>query len=212
MGFYVSTPPLYCLVRAEYLYDLRSHQGDFIPCCVVGADSVMGRAVGFDILTEFGGLFSRLPVSALCSRKVTTSRPLDHLQLWNCLSYEMEASVIDHLAGLRVDVFMKDRTWQPGRYLWTFTWWGSGYAESAGEGGFKRGHLIALDDGHYAIQPNNRLRWHEPGSVVKPFPEKPDFLTNSHVWDCEAGATRWATEDSDAYFYNTQEVPCSSAS
>lgn len=86
--------------------------------------------------------------------------------------------------------------------MMTFDWCGSAYAEEPGEGGYKTAHLVQLDNGCYALQPNNRMRWWEPSFVTKPFPERPDYLTNSHIWRCE-NKTKWSTEDSQKYSYDT---------
>ena len=40
--------------------------------------------------------------------------------------------------------------------------------------------------------------------MTKKFPDNPDYITNSHNWCCEDG-TKWATEDSDKYFYDIKE-------
>jgi hypothetical protein len=65
----------------------------------------------------------------------------------------------------------------------------------------KSAHFIELDNGEYALQPNNRLRWFEPSHVTKPYPEKPDYKVNTDEWNCEA-FDKWATEDSDSWAYN----------
>ena len=87
--------------------------------------------------------------------------------------------------------------------MFTLDWCGAPMAEDPGEGGYKTGQVIKLDCGSYAIQPNNRMRWWEPSFVTKPFPERPDYKTNSYVWDCE-NKHKWATSDDDKFFYGVQ--------
>lgn len=203
-GFTIDIPHFYCYVRKEYLYNLEAHHGEVVPCLVFGADSVYGRAVGFDVITDFGGQFARLPVSALVHTEDAPEIPLDFLELWNCFSYTFEAHEYRAIRGLSCETILKDKQWYPGRYMFTFSWYGGAYAEDPGEGGFKRAHMIKLDNGCFALQPNNRMRWHEGSFVTKPWPEKADYKTNSHVWDCEDG-TKWVSEDSDKYFYDIKE-------
>ena len=205
-GFAVDIPHFYCYVKSEYLYNMESHKGEVTPCLVFGADSVFGRALGFDILTDFGGMFARLPISALVHKPEAPDLPLDHLQLWNNFSYHVEAHEYSTIRGLNCEVILKDRNWYRGRYCFTFSWYGNPYAEDPGEGGFKRAHLVALENGCYTLQPNNRMKWFEGSFVTKPFPEKADFKTNSHVWDCEDGH-KWVSEDTDKYFYDIKEKP-----
>ncbi len=201
MAFQADIPHFYCLMKAEYAYDLKSHQGEFFNVLVFGVDSIEGRAVGFEAVTDFGAMFARLPISAFVHKENAPDLSLDYLELWNNFSYSVEAHEFMALRTLRCSTILKDKQWYPGHYMFTLSWFGSPYAEDPGEGGFKRGHVLKLDNGCFAIQPNNRIKWFEPSFITKPFPEKPDFLTNSHIWNCEIG-DKWATEDSNKYFYN----------
>jgi len=58
-------------------------------------------------------------------------------------------------------------------------------------------HVIALDNGNFAAQPNNRIQWFCP-AFVTPFHEKPDYVTNTKVWKVER-----ETETTQAFFYET---------
>ena len=190
-------PHFYCFVRAEFLYDMKSHHRELIPCCVFAVDSIEGHAIGFDIMTDFGGQFARLPISALVWKETSCMLQLQDLELWNNFSYDVEAHEYAYLRQMRCS----NRDCGFGTYMFTLSWKGSRYAEDPGEGGFKRAHIIRLDNGCFAAQPNNRLRWYEPSFITAQFPEKPTFKTNSHIWNAENGG--WKTEDSDAYFYKT---------
>ena len=44
-----------------------------------------------------------------------------------------------------------------GQYMFTRDWYGHEDAAEAGDGGHKRSHVIALDNGNFAAQPNNRM-------------------------------------------------------
>lgn len=203
MAFHSDIPHFYCLMKAEFAYDLKDHHGEFFNVLVFAVDSVLGHAVGFDVLTDFGAMFARLPVSALVHNQEAPNLPLDYLELWNSFSYCVEAHEYIALRHLRCATVLKDKKWYPGEYMFTLSWYGNNYAEDPGEGGFKRGHVLKLDNGCFAIQPNNRVKWFEPSFITKPFPEKPDFTTNNQVWNCEIG-DKSATEDSDKYFYDVE--------
>lgn len=205
MGFATDIPSFYCKMRAEYAYDLKSHHGEFFDVWVLAADSVAGQAVGFDVMTSFGAMFARLPISAFVHKLDAPVQPLDHLELWNNFSYNVEAHSYAALKHMRCTVLLRDRRHYVGTYMFTFSWWGSTFAEQPGEGGFKRGHVIQLDNGNYAIQPNNRIKWHDPSFVTAEFPLRPDFKTNSHIWNCEAG-DRWITSNDDLMFYDVSDV------
>lgn len=193
--------PFDCLLRAEYLYNLESHHGEFLPCTVFGLASIPGRAVGFHVLVhDTGACIWRLPVSALVHKADAPDIPLDHLQLWDCLSYEVTVIEFDHLAGRLCQVVLKNGQKFAGRNVLTIDWHGSGYAESASDSGHKCGHMIALENGCYCIQPNNRILWADPATTNEPFRVKPDYKTNTHTWICE-NSSRWGT--TDEMFYDT---------
>ena len=69
----------------------------------------------------------------------------------------------------------------------------------------KCGHVIKLDNGNYAIQPNNRVKVFDPAFRTHHEGWLIDRLINSHVWSVEANET-WLTEDSDAYHYEISET------
>ncbi len=198
----VDIPHFYCHVRAEYLYDGKSHQGETIPCMVFGASSIMGRAIGFHILTERGAMIYRLPISAIIHNPKAPHLSFDTLELWDCFSYNMVATVYSGIRELRCRTMLKDQKWYMGTYQFTFDWFGSQFAEEPGEGGHKCSHLIRLDNGCYAAQPNNRIYWYEPSFIANPYRvnEHPDFLTNSRVWKCES-IGKWHSSNDEKMFY-----------
>jgi hypothetical protein len=49
------------------------------------------------------------------------------------------------------------------------------------------------------------MKWSEASFVTKPFPEKPDYMVNDQIWNCET-TEKWATEDSEYMFYDTQDI------
>lgn len=90
-----SIPEFHCLLREEFLYNLESHHGGFVPVCVFGIASVSGRALGFHVLTEGGAQIARVPIHALLHKREAPDLPLDHLQLWNCFSYDVAVTEVD---------------------------------------------------------------------------------------------------------------------
>lgn len=197
-------PHFYCFLRNEYLYDLRQGHGEFTPAAVFQVTSIPPRALMFTCMLENGAQIARLPINAFVHKTdAPDDLPLDWLELWGALSYEIAVNQVAFLKDLLCAVVLKDGRWYQGRYMMTFDWCGSAYSEDPGEGGFKTAHLVKLDNGCFALQPNNRMRWYEPSFITKPFPERPDYITNSHMWFAEH-KDKWATDDSDAYFYKTK--------
>ena len=62
---------------------------------------------------------------------------------------------------------------------------------------------MALKNGNYAAQPNNRLIWSIPSFTVKD--EVPDWKVQTSEWTVE-DTTQWRTEDSDKFFYDIEET------
>ena len=196
----VDIPHFFCQLRREYLYDLKSHEGEYDNAVVFMATSIPPRALMFTCLLDNGAQIGRLPISAFVHAPPTEKLTLDQLELWGAFGYDVAVIACEYLRDLRCAVLLKNGNWYLGRYMMTFDWYGNPYSDEPGEGGYKTAHLIALDNGHFALQPNNRMRWWEPSFVTKPFDKPPDYLTNTHVWHCET-RHKWATPDDDKYFY-----------
>ena len=90
---------------------------------------------------------------------------LDELELWDCFSYYPAVTVFDFIAGQECKYLGKDKKFYTGEYLFTIDWahpdpniLDVDHSEVPQE--HKCGHFIALNNGNYAIQPNNRMLWH----------------------------------------------------
>lgn len=199
----INIPQFYCLLRKEYLYNLEKHQGEYENCLVSTITSIPGRAIMFNVTINNGAKFGRLPISALCWKECNHT-PLDQLELWNCFSYFVSANADQANSGLPCSFLAKNGVWHDGIYMFTLDWFGSELAEDPGEGGYKTANIIKLQNGNFAAQPNNRCRFFEPSFITKDFPEKPDYKTNEHIWNCEA-KSKWTTSDDDAFFYGIKE-------
>ena len=66
----------------------------------------------------------------------------------------------------------------------------------------KCAHILALDDGNYAAQPNNRIIWSIPSFTVRD--EVPDWKVQTSNWNVE-NSSGWRTEDTDNFFYEIEE-------
>jgi hypothetical protein len=66
----------------------------------------------------------------------------------------------------------------------------------------KCAHILALNDGNYAAQPNNRLIWDIPSFTVKK--TVPDWKVQTTEWNVEDSG-QWITEDTDNFFYEIEE-------
>ena len=205
-------PLIYSQIRREYLYDLQAHHGEVEDCIIFAMASIAGHAILFHAVMENGAIFYRLPISAFIQRgfkpdKVPRMR-LDELELWNCFSYYPSITVYDILEGQSGKYIGKDKKWHEGNYLFTIDWAhpesnivDTDHSEIPAE--HKCAHVLALNDGNYAAQPNNRLIWSIPSFTVKD--EVPyDWKVQTSEWNVE-NTSKWRTEDSDKFFYGIEE-------
>ena len=202
-------PPIYCKIRTEYLYDLDMDKKGERECVIFGLASISGRALLFHILLPNGAVYYRLPISAFFQKRFSRSEvpdmSVDQLQLWNCFSYWPSVHVFDFLAGVDGKYRGKDKNFYPGNYLFTVDWahpepniLDVEHSQIPQE--HKCAHILALDNGNYAAQPNNRILWHVNNYTTES--DWPDYKVQNTVWDVE-GAD-WITEDSDKMFYDLE--------
>ena len=185
--------------------------GEAEDCVIFGMASLSGSAILFHAIMENGAIFYRLPISAFIQRgfdikKVPRMR-LDELELWNCFSYYPSIHTFDFLLGQSGKYIGKDKKWHHGHYLFTVDWAhpesnivDTDHSEIPHE--HKCAHILALDDGNYAAQPNNRLIWSIPSFTVKD--EVPDWKVQTSTWSVE-DTGKWKTEDTDKFFYSIEE-------
>lgn len=181
-----SIPHFYCLVRAEYLYNLREHRDDLVEAMIVGVRSRAGRALTFHVILENGAMYEGLPVTALVHKTNAPELKLEELELWDCFGENVAVTAFDALKGMNVEVYGGQirNDWYRGTYMMTFDWWGDGFSDTPAH--HKNAHLIKLENGCFALMPNNRLRWLD-SSFIRPFDERPDYQINTQLFSAETG-------------------------
>lgn len=153
----VNTPLIYTVVKTA---EVSKNSSDYFwECRIFGASSLPGRAVLFHCQLNNGAVYYRLPISAF---GVGYEFGLGLLQTWDCASKDMECFTFDYLNFQSVTCLKLNKA--TGTYITTFDWSGYGStAEIAHE--HKCLHLIKLNNGQFALQPNNYLLWHEKSNV-----------------------------------------------
>ena len=200
----INIPHFYCYMRKEHMYQHKDHIGEYDKVLVFGAQSCAGYAMTFHVMTDYGIVRSRVPVHMLCWKEHAPLMPFDHLQLWDCFHENVAMVEYDALFDCRAKVVLKDKSEHWGDYAMTFDWYRNSYSEEPSQ--YKCLHMIALDNGNYTLQPNNRIFWKNMSFVTKPFPEKPDFKVDNKVWKCESESDRWIIDGhDDNYYYDIKE-------
>jgi hypothetical protein len=158
-----------------------------------------------------GAIFYRLPISAFIQQgykpEDVPKRRLDELELWNSFSYYPAVTVWSILGAASGKYIGKDKKWHHGKYLFTVDFahpdvniLDTDHSEIPHE--HKCAHIIALDDGNFAAQPNNRCIWDLPSFTVKD--NIPDWKVQTNTWNVE-DTGQWKTEDTDKFFYEIEE-------
>ena len=135
-----------------------------------------GRAILFHAIMENGAIFYRLPISALFNEALNPKTFLNE-DLMNWSFGILLVIILLLLLGIFLSAASgkyigKDKKWHHGQYLFTVDWahpdgniLDTDHSEIPHE--HKCAHIIALDDGNYAAQPNNRCIWDLPSFTVK---------------------------------------------
>ena len=163
--------------------------------------TLLWKTVQYFIAYQLARLFKRDLTHPEC--------PQDDLMNYssNCFSYYPSVHSFDILAGQAGKYIGKDKKWHPGKYLFTVDFahpesniLDTDHSEIPHE--HKCAHIIALDDGNFAAQPNNRCIWDIPSFTVKD--DIPDSKVQTNEWNVE-DSRAWRTEDTDKFFYEIEE-------
>lgn len=212
MNFVCPLPPIKVQVRPEFLYDFDEKERDLVQGIWVSVKAIRGEALRFETyLPEYGALYDKLPISAFMHDEMDDAGinaamlDLDELQIWDALSYHITITDKPFLKGLRAEFFGKDKRLHPGEYMFTldccnpdpripdFT-----FSETVDE--HKSYNVLRLNNGQFALQPNNRCRFFDP--AFNPQDMKfPDFKVATKKYRVEQHA-KWRLGDTSTVTYD----------
>jgi len=203
-------PPIECYVRGNYLRNQKDSHDKFFPCLVFGITSIPGQVPLFNFLMEDGGIWWHAPISAFCKQPDVKEQDLHELELWDSFSYHIAVTTFYVLKNKKMKFLSRNKEEFFGTYLFTLDWAHSDYNElnfgfSEHPDQHKCGHVIQLDNGNYAIQPNNRIRVYDPSFITKPDQNLIERKVNTHIWSVE-NSPKWISEDSDNYEYRVNKI------
>ena len=208
MNFVTPLPPVKCFIRAEYLYDHERGHGDLVEAVWCSVKAIRGEAFRIEsYLPQYGALYDKLPVSAYCWRQVEGELPLDVLQIWDCLSYWVTVVEKPMLKGLRAGFYGKDQAMHMGEYMFTLDTCSPdpripdyGFSESVDE--HKSYNVLKLNNGQFALQPNNRTLIYDPALNPKEM-RMPDFKVATRKYRVEQHA-KWRLGDTTTVTYDNR--------
>ena len=167
MSCLISNLPAYEVwVRKEYLTDHQSGHGEFVKGVWVSVKSMPGRAFYFETyLPEYAAMYDKLPISAFVSspEKPKPDMTLHNLQFWNCMDYGVTTIQKQFIGSMHFEVYTRDYGTQTGTYVCTIDNYHQDadaidYSTSENPSEHKSHNLIELDNGQFALYPNNRCR------------------------------------------------------
>lgn len=205
-------PPQKVWVRKEYLRDLEDGHGEFVEGVWVTAKSLPGRSFYFETyLPEYGAMFDKLPISAFVSEAKTPDPDLDlpNLQFWNCMDYGVTSLCKQFTASMEWEVRTRHFGTLKGSYICTLDNYHANpdvldYSTSEIPEEHKSFNLINLENGQFALYPNNRCRIYDI-SLTPEEPKIPDFKVSTEYYQVENGVPWGRLGDNTDYFWRTKK-------
>jgi len=201
-----SLPPQKVFVRKEFLYNFEKGHGQLEPAIWISLKALRGQVFRIEsLLPNYCALYDKLPLHAYVWKENHGDLPIDMLQLWDCMGYRFTIVEKISLRNLSAKFLDKHKVWHFGRYLFTVDFCAesmdldTGFTEQAEE--HKSFNFLALDNGQFAAQPNNRCLWYDQ-SLIPSETKTPDFQAAKNFWSVD-GTRKWAAGND--WFYDFQE-------
>ena len=180
---------------------------EYLPVEIFSVTSIARRCLLFNVMSEYGAQFTRVPIHYLRNKtNCTTVYPLDWLQLWDNFSYYFNITRFEYLKNSNAYIILKNKEKIVGKYAFTVDWCNSeeynlGYSEV--QGGHKLAHIFWGENGQMFAQPSNRCLFRDSGAwISKKLPD--DYKTwkvFSKEFTCEGNAYKWTAGDDELMFY-----------
>jgi len=192
---------LKCYVRVSHFTKNKEDENTFHKAYAFAIQSVAGKILTFHIMTEYGMLRSRVPISEIFFEIPNNDIPYHFKQLWDCFSENVSVLTYDYLYEKRCQVMLKDGSLIWATYLFTVDWYRNSYSDEPSD--YKCGHILIADDGYLLCQPNNRIYWKDSNWITKDFPmEKDKIKVDEELLSCEIVSDKWVSGDSNKYYYD----------
>ena len=194
-----------CLVKQSYFTKDEKDSNIFHDCYAFAVQSITGKILTFHIMTDYGMLRSRVPISEIYMKEPKQDVPFHFKQLWDCFDNDVTVITYEYLKEKRCKVIMKDKTFAWGTYMFTVDWQNNPYSDEPSD--YKCGHVLKSDDGYLMCMPNNRIFWKDSNWVTKDFPVEPKHIkVDTELLSVESVSNRWITEDTNSFYYDIDEL------
>jgi hypothetical protein len=188
------------LVKRSY-FTKNEQDTEYDNVYVFAIQSIGGKILTFHIMTDYGMLRSRVPLSEIYLKEPVNDIPFHFKQLWDCFSENVSVIHYDFLSENRCQVILKDKTVVWANYLFTVDWHNNPYSDEPSD--YKCGHILVSEDGYLLCMPNNRIYWKDSNWITKKFPVDPKQIkVDTNLPSVENQSDRWVSEDTDSYYYD----------
>lgn len=185
-----------------------NYTSEKIPVEIFSVVSVPRRCLMFNVMSEYGAQFARVPLHYLSNtERPTTKYDLDWLELWDSYSYYFNVTRFDYTKNSSAYILLKDKSMHVAKYLFTIDWcngedYNLGYSEVAA--GHKCAHVFWGEGGQMFAQPNNRIVWRDSGAwISKKLPdESKKWKVFGKEFSCEGLAHKWTAGDDELVNYD----------
>ena len=129
---------------------------------------------------------------------------LPNLQFWNCMDYGVTTICKQFIGSMDYELYTRDFGSQLGKYIITIDNYHDepdtpDYSTAETPSEHKSHNLIQLNNGQFALYPNNRMRIYD-NSLTPKQPKMPDFKVSTKIFSVERGhIERYG--DTDDYHY-----------
>ena len=193
-------PHFKALIKRSY-FTQNEDDVQFDNIYVFAIQSIAGKILTFHVLTDYGMMRSRVPLSEIYMNEPKEDIPFHFKQLWDCFSENVSVVHYDFLSEHRCQVVLKDGSLVWASYLFTVDWFNNPYSDEPSD--YKAGHILIADDGYLMCMPNNRLYWKDSNWITKKFPMDPKLIkVDKELPSVENQSDRWISEDTDSYYYD----------
>jgi hypothetical protein len=188
------------LVKRSY-FTRREEDIEYDNVYVFGIQSISGKILTFHVMTDYGMLRSRVPISEIYIKEPTKDIPFHFKQLWDCFSENVTVTQYDFLNENKCQVVLKDKTLIWAKYLFTVDWYNNPYSNEPSD--YKCGHILISDEGYLLCMPNNRIYWKDSNWITKKFPIEPNEINlDKELPSVENQSDKWISEDTDSFYYD----------
>lgn len=197
----IDIPSFKCLIKASHFTKNSEDANTYHNGYAFAIQSISMKTLTFHVMTDYGMLRSRVPISEIYIKEPVNDVPFYYKQLWDCFSENVTVTKFSYLSEKKCQVLLRDGSKIWATYLMTVDWFNNPYSDEPSD--YKCGHILVADDGYLLCQPNNRIFWKDSNWVTKDFPIEPkNIKVDSSLPSVESVSDRWITDDTDSFYYN----------